>query len=138
MDGQTDGGTDDYPLPVVGKCSIGSTCRNGLEAGPFVVFLLSVRILTSALKKQTQNNLNNCPKSTFTCAHARHLLTYSAAVSSVCVPSGTSFSNHISSWMTATASLTYAARSVTAGPKQTHGTVRSRGDMNTGQILVLW
>lgn len=38
--------------------------------------------------------------------HPRHLSTYCAAVSSVSFPSGTAFSNHISSWMTATASLT--------------------------------
>lgn len=43
---------DDSILPVVGKCSIGSTCRNGLEAGAFVVFLFSVRIFTSAVKKK--------------------------------------------------------------------------------------
>lgn len=46
-----DGWMDDYILPVVGKGSIGSTCRNGFEAGAFVVFLLSVRIFTSAVKK---------------------------------------------------------------------------------------
>lgn len=74
------------------------------------------------------------------CAHARQLLTYSAAVSSVCAPSGTSFSNHISSWMTATASLTYTARSVTEGQRlmHSHSKVQSRGAINTGQILVLW
>lgn len=46
--------------------------------------------------------------------YLRHILTYSAAVSSVSFPCGTAFSSHISSWMTATASLTYAEPSITA------------------------
>lgn len=46
------------------------------------------------------------PLSYIVCTHLRHVSTYPAAVSSVSFPSGTDFSSHISSWMTATASLT--------------------------------
>lgn len=45
-----------YDLPVVGKCSVGPTCRNGLKAGPFAVSLFAVRIFTSAVSTLSRNN----------------------------------------------------------------------------------